>query len=129
MKINDILRESLLRGEADERLYDILNQTSGVGPFDGGCVIIAQALQKVFGGDIVVLLNTAGEPEHAAVQFGQDLIDYDGKLPVKDFIKRFERNEMVEISGLRKMQSSDLPEAPRDDAAVLEIAKLFQRGR
>jgi hypothetical protein len=40
-------------------------------------------------------------------------------------IKRFEKNERVEISGTRPLRDGDLPDAPRDLELSNKIAKLL----
>jgi hypothetical protein len=116
-----------LTNEAKENIYDIL-EPEDCGPFDGGCVLVAQALQKIHGGDIVVLINDRGNADHAAVKLGNTLIDYDGPLPVEKFIKRFEKNEHVKIKGIRPMKDSDLPEATRNQSLLPKIVNLLSKG-
>jgi hypothetical protein len=116
-----------LTNEAKENIYDIL-EPEDCGPFDGGCVLVAQALQQIHGGDIVVLINDRGNADHAAVKLGNTLIDYDGPLPVEKFIKRFEKNEHVKIKGIRPMKDSDLPEATRNQSLLPKIVNLLSKG-
>ena len=110
--------------ERADEVYDILDNVE-CGPFDGGCVLVAQALQQIHGGDIVVLVNNQGIADHAAVKVGNNLIDFDGALPVKQFIKRFEDNERVDIKGIRPIQKGDLPEAPRDEKLVPQLVNAL----
>jgi hypothetical protein len=106
--------------ESKENIYDIL-EPEDCGPFDGGCVLVAQALQKIHGGEIVVLVNDRGNADHAAVKVGNTLIDYDGPLQADKFIKRFEKNERVNITGIRPMQKNDLPDATRNQSLLPKI--------
>lgn len=112
--------------EAKENIYDIL-EPEDCGPFDGGCVLVAQALQKIHGGDIVVLINDRGNADHAAVKIGNTLLDFDGPLPVDKFVKRFEKNEHVKITGIRPMKDSDLPEATRNQTLLPKIINLLSK--
>lgn len=112
--------------EAKETIYDIL-EPEDCGPFDGGCVLVAQALQKIHGGDIVVLINDRGNADHAAVKIGNTLLDFDGPLPVDQFIKRFEKNEHVKVKGVRPMEPNDLPEATRNQSLLPKIVDLLSR--
>lgn len=118
MKISDILSE--------ENIYDIL-EPEDCGPFDGGCVLVAQALQQMHGGEIVVLVNDRGIADHAAVKVGNTLIDYDGPLPADKFVKRFEKNELVNITGIRSMKPNDLPGATRNQSLVPKIVNLLSK--
>lgn len=123
-----------IAGRNRSRVYDLLVNTIGSGPFDGGCVIIAQAIQQLVGGDIVVLVgntrpNGVEQAQHAAVKIGDRLVDFDGVAPVTDFVRRFERNELAhtggEIAGIREIQPDDLPEAPRDAALAAKLARMM----
>lgn len=96
-----------------EAIYSELIEATDAGPFDGGCVVFADSLQSVIGGTVVVITNKSGRGDHAAVELGGKLYDFDGPLAPKQFIARFERNEHAEISGYRPMEDHDLPDAPR----------------
>jgi len=112
----------------EENIYDIL-EPEDCGPFDGGCVLVAQALQKIHGGDIVVLVNDRGNADHAAVKIGNTLLDFDGPLPVDKFVKRFEKNEHVKITGIRPMVAGDLPDATRNQSLLPKIINLLSKGK
>ena len=133
MRAQEFILEHL-GGRNKSKIYNLLVSTVGSGPFDGGCVVLAQAIQKKYGGDIVVLVghaqhNTNEVAQHAAVKMGNLLVDFDGAFEPNEFIKRFERNELAHvgghITGVRPIQSGDLPDAPRDPAVSNSIAKLL----
>jgi len=126
MKLNSLLKESILSADKEEQFYNILDQSIRSGPFDGGCILVALALKKVFGGKIVVLVNPRKTAEHAALQLGNSLMDYDGKLPINAFIERFEQNERVEIAEVREIRSDDLPDASRDPKIASMLADIIQ---
>ncbi len=116
------------------KIYQLLIDQTGSGPFDGGCVVFAQALQLKYGGDIVSLVGrtTPDGPEaaqHAALHLNRKLIDADGPAEPEQFVKRFVQHEMASeggsISQVRPIQSQDLPEAPRDQNLAAKIAKLL----
>jgi hypothetical protein len=90
------------------------------GPFDGGCVLVAKALQKIHGGDIVVLVNKDDAAQHAAVAVDGKLMDYSGSAVAKQFVRQFEADERVDITGVRPIRPGDLPEAPHNDDAVVD---------
>ena len=110
--------------EDKENIYDIL-EPEDCGPFDGGCVLVAQALQKIHGGDIIVLVNDRGIADHAAVKIGNTLLDYDGALPADKFITRFEKNEHVKVTGIRPIEPNDLPDATRNQSLLPKIVDLL----
>jgi hypothetical protein len=124
MKIKDILNESW-PSRNKNKIYKLLIDAIDSGPFDGGCVVFAQALQMKYGGDIVVLINQNGHADHAAITLDKILIDADGPAEIDNFIKRFERNERVKITGLRPIQDNDLPDAPRSAELAEKIYKLL----
>ena len=63
------------------------------------------------------------------VKIGNRLIDYDGSLPVEQFIKRFEKNEHVKVKGIRPLESGDLPDASRNQSLLPKIVDLLSRKR
>ena len=96
------------------------------GPFDGGCVIFARALQIKFGsGQIEVLINDSG-PQHAVLHDGNKFYDADGAAERREFKKRFEKNESIKITGVKSMHPSYLPDAPRDEKMSQQIAELLR---
>jgi len=108
---------------AKKAIYQDFLDTLGYGPLDGGCVVFAQAVQQVFGGEIVSLLRTdTWEADHAAVRLNGELLDADGSLPEAKAIERFAKAEGVSISGVRPFKDSDLPEAGRDADLVKRTA-------
>jgi len=134
MRAVDFVSENIA-GRNKRRVYELLIDAIGSGPFDGGCVVMAQAIQARHGGNIVVLIgssqhNTKPVAQHAAVQLGDTLIDFDGPASVQDFVKRFERNELAhsggKITGIRPMQNQDLPDAPRSPELVDKLSRMIR---
>jgi len=134
MRATEFIIESLM-GRNKNKIYTLLINAVDSGPFDGGCVIMARAIQMKYGGDIVVLVgnaqrNTPETAQHAVVDFGNLLVDADGPLAPKQFIQRFEKNELShaggKITGVRPIQSDDLPDAPRNEQVSAQIAKLLK---
>jgi hypothetical protein len=102
-----------------EDVYSVLNSYQ-CGPFDGGCVLVAQALQKIHGGNIVVLVDQSDQAQHAAVAVDGQLMDYSGAAEPMQFIRKFEEDEHVNIAGVRPFKPGDLPEAPSNDNQVID---------
>jgi len=63
------------------RVFDVIYKHTGAGPFDGGCVVYAEALKAVFGGVIVSLIKSNDTADHAAVLINDTVYDYEGGLP------------------------------------------------
>jgi hypothetical protein len=119
------------RETIDEAIYSVLLEETDCGPFDGGCVLIALALQQVLGGDIVVLISDqSGRADHAVLCFDGLLWDFDGPLPPSAFIERFEQNELAVLGqrcgGYRPLEPGDLEDAPRDERVVDRLADIFR---
>lgn len=106
--------------------YDVLDEV-GCGPFDGGCLLVAKALQKIHGGEIVVLVDKNDRAQHAAVMLPNGkLIDHDGAAFPEKFIRRFEKNEIAKITGTRGFKNSDLPTAARDFHLVPKLVSALK---
>ena len=113
--------------EIGYRVFDVIYHHTGAGPFDGGCVVYAEALKAVFGGVIVSLIKSNDAADHAAVLINDTVYDYEGGLPKDQFIDRFNRHEMAQVIGIRAFRESDLCEAPRNDKAVDELVVIFKQ--
>jgi hypothetical protein len=112
----------------DEEFHSDLQATIDCGPFDGGCVIVAQALKSVIGGELFGLVNENDEVGHAVVLLDGKLWDYDGPMPPAAFIARFNCLEAPwKCVGYRKFQDHDLELAYRDEALVERVVTLFHR--
>lgn len=114
----------LVSKNINEDIHDIL-QPLNCGPFDGGCVLVAQALQQIHGGRVVVLTDADDRAQHAAVLADGQLIDYDGAADPNQFVRRFEQNERVRIQGIRAIRDTDLPDAPRNADLIPQIVQAL----
>lgn len=114
-----------LRAKIDDDFYRILLDRAGRGPFDGGCVVVARALQRSIGGEVVVLTRAEGSADHAAIAVNGVLIDYDGPLEPAAFLRRFNANERACAVGFRPIESDDLPEACQDTELEDELTALI----
>ncbi|RFC64762.1 hypothetical protein [Mesorhizobium denitrificans] len=123
-----------LKAAIGDVLYGKLVVRTGHGPFDGGCVIVARALQRAVGGELVVLTGACGHAEHAALFLNDMLIDFDGPLEPPAFIHRFNANESASAFEFRPITSNDLTEACVDaeleeSFAALIVASLARLSR
>jgi hypothetical protein len=119
------------RSAVYDDVYEVLFRDAGCGPFDGGCLVVAQSLQQVLGGEIAVLVRDGtGSADHAVLLHDGMLWDFDGPLPPETFIERYQRTEMIGIPGgcvgHRPLEPLDLDEAIRDDNLVQKLADIFQ---
>lgn len=121
----DIMTWNSRRELIYDAVYQILNDKIGCGRFDGGCLIIAHALQSVIGGAVVVLVDINDNADHAAVLSNGFLWDFDAPLKPDDFITRFNNLERRSCVGYRSIQLGDLKDAPIDADCGEEMIKLF----
>lgn len=130
MRYIDILKEAKkFNGKANTKLYDIVAKHTDCGPFDGGCLLYATALQQVFGGEIQVLVynNTA---HHAVLFVDGKYIDGNGTssstgLSIKKFIA-YECFGSPKEMYFRPIKSGDLPDAPCPKDGLEELAKAMR---
>lgn len=97
----------------------------GCGPFDGGCVIVAHAIQTIIGGEIMVLVTENNKAEHAVVERDGLLWDYAGPARPKILINRFNRAENVPIASWRPMRFGDLPCAATSTSLQADLVAVF----
>lgn len=112
-----------------DRLYEMLVGSAGCGPFDGGCLVVARAMQRVFGGEVIVLTRADGRADHAVLDVGGQLWDYDGPDAPADMLRRFNASEMASCVGYRPLQEGDLLEAVRDPVVEETLVGLFEEVR
>lgn len=126
------------------KVYELMLERIDCGPFDGGCVVFAQALQHLYGGDLYVVEGRClsgnqrlSEDEckllaqHAVLKLRDGrFIDAGGAASERAMLARTAReaNFMVSAMRLRPLREDDLEEAPRDAALAVSLAKLLDDG-
>ena len=120
------LDDAMNEDDASDKVYELLLDKIGAGPFDGGCVVVAQALQKIHGGELMALVRNDGTADHAVVQKGNTMYDFDGPGTQQEVVSRFEKNEGTRIAEVRKLRMTDLPDAPRNSELAKQIASLMK---
>lgn len=111
--------------ENGDAFYNQVFAVTDSGPFDGGCVYCAQAIQAVYGGDLVAFPRKGSQQaDHAAVKLGNTYADAEGSTTLAKFISRFHDNEGVALGDPRPLTDDDLPEAPR--GSVEEVDALAE---
>ncbi len=117
-----------LKAEIEDEFYEEIVGTADCGPFDGGCVVFAEALQAVIGGEIVVLTKANGRADHAAVLREGLLLDFDGPAEPDGFIARFNTNEQAHAVAYRAMEADDLPGAYCGEELRQRLAGILADG-
>ena len=120
------LANAMNEDDASDKVYELLLDNIGAGPFDGGCVVVAQALQLIHGGELMALVRNDGTADHAVVQKGNTMYDFDGPGTQEEVVSRFEKNEGTRIAEVRKLRMTDLPDAPRNSKLAKQIASLMK---
>ena len=111
--------------EVKDELYSLMLDAGDCGPFDGCCVVFAQALREVIGGDLVVVTQPDDSADHAGVFCDGKIYDFDGPLLPAHFVARFARNEHADVTGWRLMRDGDLVGAVRDPELQDSLAKIL----
>ena len=119
--------------ELQNKIYGMLIDAADSGPYDGGCVIMAQALQKIVGGNVVGLTSANGRVQHAVVKTGDTYHDYSGSGSLKAVMDHLNKLESLdpahEVVAARPMRKDDLPGAPRNNKVASEIAALIKKNK
>lgn len=113
------------------KYHQILEDHTEGGPFDGGCMTHAMAMQKVFGGDLHGLHDHQGVVQHAVLRVPHGnthiFLDANGPATDKEIMRRFSEDEMVPIAGHRPLADNDLDEAVRSHEAAESIAGMARK--
>lgn len=96
-----------IKNSIEPELYKLMDKEIGCGPFDGGCLIIARALNQILEGEIYVLTRQ-DKAEHAVVMKEGKLWDWDGALPPREKITQFNSDELVKCDDFRPLNTEDL---------------------
>lgn len=126
-----------------EAVYQLMLDDIECGPFDGGCLVFAQALQRLHGGDVVVVEGRcfSGWAAHREPQYNGPLqaqhavlalpdgtyMDASGKCTARTMLARTAQSSkyVASADAIRPIQEGDLKEAARDDTLVAELAQLL----
>jgi hypothetical protein len=130
MPSNTVIRsiENTSDNFSDGDVLSVLRKNAGSGPFGGGCMIVAQALQQIYGGRIWVLIGRwSQQAEHAVLKVGDIFYDAAGAAALERIISRFSETAGVKIQSARPIAPGDLPEASRSWLAATEVAHLLRR--
>ncbi len=113
---------------ADDDIRALITRAAGSGPLDGGCLIVAQALQQIYGGRIWVLIGKwSHRAECAVLKVGDKFLDAAGSGGLNSISGRFAEAKGVGIEGARPIAPGDLPYASRSLLAATEVAHLLRR--
>jgi hypothetical protein len=143
----------LARGRSRARVFTSKTLRDGVyqrmldridcGPFDGGCLVFAQALQRVNGGHLFVVEGRCfsgwagfGKPlyqgamlaRHAVLALKDgDFMDALGRCEERTMLRRTARlaRFVASAESLRPLREGDLPDAARDEDLVDRLSTVL----
>jgi hypothetical protein len=116
----------LLKGKVvlNNDLYRIFDKNIKCGPLDGGCHVMARALQKAIGkGELYAVFDKglsyqlnpyAPDPHHVVLKVNDEYIDADGISSKKQLLTRWEKVEGLKSPFLRKFHPEYCKEYPKD---------------
>ena len=125
-------------------VYQVMLDRIACGPFDGGCVAFAMALQRIHGGQIMVVegrsfsgWSSFRQPEYRGALMAQHAIvvfpdgtamDADGRCSMERMLRRTARlmRYAASVEGVRALRDGDLEDAPRDSALIHELVTLLR---
>ena len=127
--LDGIPLEGAIFGRNKDEAYTLMLNSIGCGPFDGGCLIVAYALQVRLGGEICVLTRKDGSADHAVLRLGKLFFDADGMASEDEILQRFNENEQASCVGIREYDCTrDLPDAARMPELTWELCRLITIG-
>ncbi len=129
--MTDKLEQSIRKTYCSKQFWEALDQTVKAGPFDGGCLVCALALNEAAGeGEIVRIVDeTTGITHHYGLRIGGTVYDFDGSCNSRTWVQRFARNENISGRPLSIMTGIDQRSSITNNRkAVREIAKLIAGG-
>lgn len=122
-----LVEEDFLR-ELDEYFPSSPGSEGTLGPFNGGCLVVASALQSVIGGELLVMENRDGVALHAVVLQDGRLWDWDGPLEPVAFADRYnghvDEDEYL-LVGHRPFREHDLNEAMESEELSRRLSAYF----
>lgn len=125
----NILDWATIRAGVEDRFVEEMVSTLDCGPFDGGCMVVALALQRLLGGEIMVLERADGTADHAVLSVHDVLVDFDGPASADALLRRFNRSERASCVAVRPARSDDLPDAPRNADLVERLAGIVEESQ
>lgn len=128
------VHDAIIETYEDESFWQILVNESKAesGPFDGGCLICANALQMAIPNAQIarIVSGTKGDrTQHFGIFVDNHFFDFDGSaLTAKEWIDRFSSNEGINDDSLFVLIGEDPnSSAPVDLGASKEISRIIQR--
>jgi hypothetical protein len=107
------------------RRDDLFAALGSVGPFDGGCIICAEALRRVFGGEIWGAYS-GDDWQHAVLRLDEDCyLDMDGVSTRDGLVQRWLSVEQCSITKLLPTPGI-CAQATYDEEATLKVEAIMR---
>lgn len=129
--LTDALEIGIRRTYIAKEFWDVLDNATGAGPFDGACLVCAQALKDAAGeGDIVRIVDAStNTTHHYGLRIGGTVYDFDGACDSRTWIQRFSRNENLTNRPLSVETGIDENAGIADNDRVSRIIARLLRSR
>lgn len=116
------INRAIKRVLQDDVFWAIMQDDVCSGPFDGGCLLVALALKKAFGGKLVTLVRDSGVADHYGCLIDGTIYDFDGAAKTGTrWSSRFRSNECVRYS-LKYVDSHvPNPDVPTGENRSIEL--------
>ena len=106
------------------KMLQHLERELGAGPFDGGCMAVAKAMQHALPGEIKVLACAkTGRAEHAVLDSAGLYWDFDGPQSEEAILSAWRSHYPGRDFIIREKREGDLPEAPTPFTLVSLMAR------
>lgn len=125
-----VLKKMIVRNNV---LYGMFLEATGAGPLDGGCLVMATALQAIKGGDLYSVVGKTREQalpsaNHVVLRVGNVYWDADGPSTEKALLRRWEKEEGLENPTLRPFKDGDVPGTCRDKKLINSLVVYLKQG-
>jgi hypothetical protein len=93
----------------------------------GGCWILAEALRRVFEGELWMIVEADDPtPQHVVCRVGRRYLDGDGSSDARELLRRWEDEEMLHRPRLQPLSEERVRGIPYDEAAVCKLVELIE---
>lgn len=116
-------------------VYSWMIESVGCGPFDGGCLLFANALKEIHDGEVWVIESSnrwsdKRVAQHAVLKLPNGRFgDADGIRDANSCIQHFMRNEghFLNKPILREWRVGDLPDAVLSDSFIEDLTSMLNQ--
>jgi len=124
--LGEAVKHFCLTNASFEILWSTLGGAKSCGWSDGGCWILAAAIQRRWGGELYALSRTGVDVQHVVVRIRTIFVDQDGPASARGLIRRFEKLEGFPAGSLRLVpfvttMRADIPRPEKQEDIIVGI--------